>query len=199
MKCNFILNAMRVYFSTVTLVFAIGFNFLALAKDGLYITANIGSSFKSKGSDYINGTRLDASFVDHLNYGAGVGYNIGSISADVTYTHFDTKVIRGRTDVRSNFILFNGYYNFNLFNGLMRPYVGAGIGFAISSVNTINLKNAFGYQAVVGSRFKITESLSLFSDFRYTSALKAGYKAVDHKIESSLHFFSTNVGLSYTF
>lgn len=81
----------------------------------------------------------------------------------------------------------NAFYDINLSNGKVLPYVGAGLGYATVNSHvegtaadqadiTHNAKSGtFAYQAMVGASFKVNKMLSLFAEYKFFGTSKAQF------------------------
>ncbi len=92
---------------------------------------------------------------------------------------------------QSYYLLTNAYYNFNGLHDVAKPYVGIGLGMNHVKLTGESAEQALAYQLTAGSKFKIDDNLSLFSDLRYTASYKGG--------ENGLDYISINAGVSYAF
>ncbi len=100
--------------------------------------------------------------------------------------------------------LGNSYYDFNVINDCIVPYVGIGIGFSkvknhiefalMEGQDKGKMANTvFAYQGTVGASIHLTDSVSAIFDYRYFSTAKL--KALGKSFNS--HLF--NLGLIYQF
>lgn len=169
-----------------------GISTTALAKDGAYVSGFVGHTFKGTVFTKESGVKDKNKFKNATPFGAAVGYNLGDMSFDVSYTNLTSKYKQDSSQkLKNHFILANTYYNVNNIHSIVKPYVGGGLG-----VNLIQgEKNALAYQGVVGSKFTITPNLDAFVDYRLTRTRNI----TDGAFAGRLSYHSINAGLTYYF
>lgn len=130
--------------------------------------------------------------------GVGLGRTFGDFAAELELTRRDNDVIEiglansaglgtgnglfpGTGSTKSTALMANLYYMPN-FDFAVKPYVGAGIGFArlnyddyaVGNVTIVDdSKTEFAYQAIAGLRYAISQAVDLTVDYRYLVANKA--------------------------
>jgi opacity protein-like surface antigen len=204
----------------------------ANAQDGFYTSLYSGATFSSKTkvsttlstTSGSSATNVSANLKSSPVFGAAIGYNYQDVSFELSYDTRSAKDKENDIETKSNIILANAVYNFNIANPNIKPYVGLGLGLAQSQEKSINnsdisvknslgvdttqkLKNAFAMQLKGGAKVYLTQNVAIFGDLRYTSLAKAGYKNADQmnlllesdSAKSSINYFSANVGVSYFF
>ncbi len=172
---------------------------------GLYFTGGIGASWPGdvSATDVTTPT-ANYSFTDHHLGGfsaeTGLGYDFGSIRAEITYAYDSSKVM-GYTDpngewtyspegsVNKNSVFASAYWDINT-NSRFSPYIGAGIGYSNLSVSQTgeNLNGfqidyapysagAFAYQFKAGLSYLLSKSSEVFGEGIYRGM--TGYSATD--------------------
>ena len=196
----------------------------ANAQDGFYTSLYSGASFSAK-------SKTTTSVSDSVNlntapvFGAAVGYNYQDASFELSYDMRSSKASdSSNSKMKTNLLLANAVYNFNIASENIKPYVGFGVGFAQSELSftgnaatslssygfdtTYKLKNAFAMQLKGGAKVYLTENVAVFGDLRYTNISSASYKnqtalksllGTTSEVKGSLNYFSANVGVSYFF
>ncbi len=192
----------------------------ANAENGVYTSLYSGATFSSKSKTTVDSITDTVKLKTAPVFGAAVGYNYQDVSFELSY---DTRSSKANDDsgskMKSNILLANLVYNFNVASENIKPYVGIGAGFAQSQLTfsdtdasgmgvdaTQKLKNAFAMQLKGGAKVYLTQNVAVFGDLRYTNIAKANYKNNELKsalgadeLKGSLNYFSANVGVSYFF
>jgi opacity protein-like surface antigen len=192
----------------------------ANAENGVYTSLYSGATFSSKSKTTADSITDTVKLKTAPVFGAAVGYNYQDVSFELSY---DTRSSKANDDsgskMKSNILLANLVYNFNIASENIKPYVGIGAGFAQSQLTfsdtdasslgvnaTQKLKNAFALQLKGGAKVYLTQNVAVFGDLRYTNLAKANYKTDELKtafgvneLKGSLNYFSANVGVSYFF
>ena len=197
----------------------------ANAENGVYTSLYSGATFSSN-----NKYSDDNGFSEKMNlkaspvFGAAVGYNYQDLSFEISYDTRSSKRKDSLGEYKSNILLVNAIYNFNVASDNIKPYVGLGLGLGQSEAEFTDsqtvadlkadgvgakykLKNAFAMQLKGGAKVYLTPSIAVFGDLRYTSLAKVGYKnSSDASIaydangsKDQFNYFSANVGVSYFF
>jgi OOP family OmpA-OmpF porin len=126
--------------------------------------------------------------------GGGIGYRFNPMfRADLTAMHrgwykLDSKDATGGTlrgDLRSTALMLNGYFDVPLKLGMVKPYVGAGVGWAHNSMDKIDYRysgnfdgntsetdpasssNGFAWQVMAGAGIEISENVTIDVGYRY--------------------------------
>jgi opacity protein-like surface antigen len=197
----------------------------ANAETGLYISLYSGTTFSSKTNTSVTSDAGVANRSRNLKsspiFGAAIGYNYQDVSFELSYDTRLAKDEKNIIEVKSNIILANAIYNFNIANPNIMPYVGLGLGLAQSQEKSISnndisfknslgvditqkLKNAFAVQLKGGAKVYITQNIAIFGDLRYTSLAKVDYQNPDqmnnlflsNSAKISTNYFSANIGVS---
>ena len=128
-------------------------------------------------------------FESDMGLGLVVGYDFDSVRVEGEWSMREYEVenhilggarLPGPTgDSESRALMVNAYYDFNQ-EGTVQPYIGAGLGlvdveldgFGVTPVPDVlsDDDSGFGYQLMLGLGFEVSESWTLFIDYRYQSA-----------------------------
>ena len=186
----------------------------AFAADGPYFSPMIGTSLLSDSTLSEDGLSVDLEFDPGVNLAIMVGTKIGGarFEGEVGYQKNDADEFSGGFlgslsldaggDVDLWRYMANGYYDFNT-NSPLTPYVGAGLGFAMVSANDISIvgitigssdDTVVAYQFIAGLGYEITESTSVFVDYRYFATEDPKFDGTDAEIESH----NISIGLRYS-
>jgi opacity protein-like surface antigen len=114
----------------------------------------------------VNAAGIDLSGIDA---GVLISGNTGDLGVSVA-----DLVADGQGDIETTALMLNAFYDFDL-GGNWSPYLGAGVGqidtdinFSPSGVAVLSdSDDDFGYQLFAGVSYKISESLSVFLNYRY--------------------------------
>jgi len=168
---------------------------------GLYVGAGVGANWLGDAeTNAVAGfARGDVSF--DLGYGGvlALGWGFGNglraeVEANFRSNDVDSMTVNGLGGsasggtARSYGGMLNVLYDFNTILGV-RPYVGAGVGYAIHQYDNVNTRGTngrilldgdsgnFAYQAIVGAALPITPALSLTAEYRFFATLDADIDA----------------------
>lgn len=121
------------------------------------------------------GYRFDPNFRGDVTLGYRGSYKLRGVDAGVPATSFNA-------DVQSWVGLLNGYYDFAV-GGSLKPYIGAGIGFARNNVGNITgttagvtatvpggTKTNFAWALMAGVSFPLSADVTLDIGYRYLEA-----------------------------
>jgi opacity protein-like surface antigen len=158
---------------------------LGAAEAQTYVAASVGANGSTDVDYYVNNGGFGPSGVNTTNVDGGYGFDVaigqhfGNWRAELAYSYSDwdeavpqnTELVgtHSGSGMMVQAIDLNGYYDFPV-DGQLRPYVGAGVGFATvkfddevvnSSDNSVHL------QALGGVSMPFTSNLTAFAEARY--------------------------------
>ena len=140
---------------------------IASAKDGAYVSANVGIGGLQKMSEQ----SFDAGF----RGGFAFGYNIAdSFAVEFNLQHQSNKLTNDNDGgiLNSTIGFVNGYY---FIPGLdkLKPYIGAGFGYGSVSANDNTMKGlsetsgVFALQGILGAKYEMCDKWDFFADLTY--------------------------------
>lgn len=147
----------------------------AQAADGkLYFSASGGLSL----TDDLDFPGINISFDPGYNIGGALGYDLGQfrVEGEIRYSSVDLDEVNGipstiSADLSAFTFMANGYYDHEINNSPLTPYLGLGIGWVNSELDAGALGSSdeddFGYQFMVGLGFDITPDAMLTAEYRY--------------------------------
>ena len=163
---------------------------------GMYVSGNIGttllldSDFSLFGIDVVQSSH-DPGF----NIGGALGYDFGNIRAEAEiiyrrarYEHFAVgAVIPGcpcvgddDDDVSAASFMANGYYDFDIKDSPLVPYLGGGLGGAkVMLDDNLGIDDSdfvFAYQVMAGIGYEIASSMTLTVGYRYFATTTPKYE-----------------------
>lgn len=148
----------------------------ALIAGGYYLTDNV---------------RTEAEFGYHKLNGDTTSISIGGTTVNVDSSQFDQEALS---------FMGNVYYNFSL-DSKVSPYIGGGIGLVHQQEKSLN---AFGYQAMVGLDYKVSNNSTVSAGYRYLGTTNfeqkydvAGFGTVTEKESLDAHSF--DIGYRFKF
>ncbi len=144
------------------------------ASGKLYFSGNAGLTL----TDDMDLPGLNLSFSPGFNIGGAVGYDFGQFRAEgeITYRSTDLDEANGiavtvDSDVSALSFMANGYYDHEMGNSPVTPYVGFGMGVVDSDLNitgaTVGSETNFAYQFMLGVGFEVTPNVVLTGGYRY--------------------------------
>lgn len=152
---------------------------------GTYLSAGMGMGFISDADLEEDVTTGQAQFDTGFTVQGAVGHSYPSgIRAEIEVSYrtneFDeirvgSRVFEASGDIRSLGVLLNGYYDFRL-NAAFTPYVGAGVGFANVTIDTVHAgpidlgshdDTVFAYQLTAGIEVPILPTASIDLSYRF--------------------------------
>ncbi len=114
----------------------------------------------------------------------------------------------GAGELKTTSVMINGFYDFDL-SGDLTPYVGLGIGnsstdvsFAPSGTPIVNDDDSgFAWQAIIGADYAVSETISVFGNFRYFSAddVSVGLDLLPATLDIENEVQVFELGLRYSF
>lgn len=180
---------------------------MSYAKGGTYFSTNVGLGFMAdtSGTSKTDFDKVDlrytGSYHPGFNIGTAVGYNFSDVFALELSTEYNSNKTKheelhavnpsqealfrlnhlksDRHDTIMSFV--NGYYLIPHGNSPLKPYIGAGIGYAyaISYSNVTSggiTQDGLVAQGLIGLKYELTDRFDLFTDFRYVYGKLGNYK-----------------------
>ena len=160
----------------MTMVFAAVFMATsAQAADGkLYFSGSVGLSI----TDDLDFPGINFSFSPGFNVGGALGYDMGRfrVEGEIRYSTVDLDEVNGipspiNVDLSELTFMANGYYDVEMKNSPLTPYLGVGLGLVSSEIDGGVFGSAdeedFGYQFMVGLGFDVTPSTILIAEYRF--------------------------------
>jgi outer membrane protein W len=195
---------------------------VAQERPGLYVSAYGGSS--SLASTRLTESRTSlstlagkGSFGSGSGMGGAFGYRYGNgWSAELAwdYRSHDIKRIGGTPvegDFASTTAFINGYYRFDKL-GIVRPFVGAGLGYVTEmdidlnrdgSEQEYSRRGGVAVQAIVGGEMELTDQWSVSTDLRWSEMGSGSFQSSSTGATLSgkpkYQPTSVNLGLTYRF
>jgi OOP family OmpA-OmpF porin len=217
-------------FVTASIVLMAVFLFPALARaDGLYADVHGGAPFFGNDATRVTNLTTGGSVHAHTNVdmgwlaGTSVGYEwkqgfAGEFEFTFRQNHVDriasSNSLFAGGDLHSFAMMFNGYYRFHN-RTPFTPYIGAGVGDAVVSLNnarpTLGLDRGpfggtdadFAYQGIAGVSYAVAPHLSISAEYRYFASLRPGFqqRLAGEEVKVSPSYDSNNalVRLTYNF
>lgn len=144
------------------------------ASGKLYFTGSAGVSI----TDDIDSPGLNISFSPGFNVGGALGYDAGQfrVEGEITYRSVDVDEVNGAPfplDATFSTLSFmaNGYYDHEMRNSPVTPYIGAGVGIVDNEVDVPGFGSAseteLAYQFMAGLAFSISPNAYLTGGYRY--------------------------------
>jgi opacity protein-like surface antigen len=121
---------------------------------------------------------INISFSPGFNVGGALGYDFGQFRAEgeIRYSSVDVDEVNGisspiSVDLSALTFMANGYYDIEMANSPLTPYIGAGLGLVSSEIDAGALGSAdeedFGYQFMVGLGFDVGKTTVLTAEYRF--------------------------------
>lgn len=126
-----------------------------------------------------------------------LGVTLGELVAD------------GQGSIDSTFLMANAYYDFDLADFPLKPYVGAGLGaaqvevdYSPSDVTIVDDDSSvFAYQAMAGVTYPLNDSFELFGGYRYRATadveVDVALLPATLEIENDSHLFEVGVRFAF--
>ncbi len=148
----------------------------------------------------VNAGGIDLSAIDA---GVLITGNVGNLGVSTA-----ALVADGRGDIDTDTWMLNGYYDFDLGNGFT-PYVGLGLGlseselvFNPSGVAVLSDEDrVFAWQAMGGVSYALSETLSVYGNYRYRTAEDMQFSAslLPARFNIDVEAQSLDIGIRYGF
>jgi len=185
----------------------------ATAQEGWYAKGGVGYGVYEDATVTANGASGEIDPEGDLRFMAGVGYayaNNWRIDVDIMDRYADGGSIGDNgvstTDIQNVALMLNGIYDLNR-SGQLNPYVGAGIGLSRSdisasgawnnaAINANTGESNFGWQALAGLGWKLSEQLTADFEYRYFNGGDVSASGVEFADMTSHDFI---FGLRYAF
>jgi len=186
------------------------------AGSGYYVNLNGGAAklTDAKNKD----TSGNIKFKNSGAFGVGLGYKVAdNFRTELAFNFRPTMKSKNsdtvnKVKVKSSAAMLNGYYDVGTF-GVVKPYLGAGLGLARNSATVTassnkykyDTRNAVAFQLAAGSAFNLVENVDLDLSYRFTNlgGLSKKYKlnGVKYKGNSEGKFKTHEVvaGVRYSF
>ena len=160
----------------------------------------------NRNENNVNGhAGVTAAGIDLSGIDAGVliSGNVGDLGIPTS-----SLVRDGVGEIKTTSVMLNGFYDFEL-EGDLTPYIGLGIGsassdvsFAPSNTPIVNDDDSgFAWQAIIGADYAVSDSISVFGNFRHFNAEDAsvnlGLIPATLDIENEVQVFE--LGLRFSF
>ena len=211
-----------VHASWVSVALLTSFNVAAHDRAGLYVSAYGGTSMLGSASLTESRTSMPtlagkASFGSGIGLGGAIGQRYGNgWAAEVAwdYRSHDLKRIGGERvsgDFASTAAFINGYYRFQKV-GMIRPFVGAGLGYATEidmditrdgAEQEYSRRGGLALQAILGGEMDLTERWSVSADVRWIRLGSGSFKSTNAGAELSgnpkYQPTALHVGVTYHF
>ncbi len=191
---------------------------IALGADGMYIGANIGTSFLSDSDATFNTTPAITASADSdtgVAFGLVVGNSFGNYRLEGEIAHQENDIdnieILGTNvndtdgDTSSTAFLLNGYYDFK--NGSkFTPFIGVGLGFAKVDISTTTSPTygtlftsdddtVFAYQLGFGGGYAVNDKVTLDLKYRYFATSDPDFQLAT--VEYSSHNIYAGVRIGF--
>lgn len=152
------------------------------ANGKMYFSFNGGLSL----TDDLEFPGINISFDPGFNVGGALGYDFGQFRAEgeIRYHSVDVDELRvlgvavpASGDLSALTFMANGYYDIDMGNSPLTPYLGAGLGLVTSEVEGPGGSaddDDFGYQFMVGLGFDVTPSTILTAEYRFFGIADSG-------------------------
>jgi opacity protein-like surface antigen len=190
------------------------------ADKGMYVSGNLGLSIASDSDVSAFGIEFATiSFDPGFDLGGAIGYDYGDIRAEfeIAYHAWDmdegtiggivgppcpcTGPIDGDASALS--FMVNGYYDFQLTNSSVTPYLGGGIGGANINgdlgLGDDDNDTVFAYQLMAGVGFEINPSTILTLGYRYFATTDPEFDIFGLPTEFTVSAHEFNAGARFMF
>lgn len=146
----------------------------AQAADGkLYVSASGGLSLTND----LDLPGVNISFDPGFNVGGAVGYDMGRfrVEGEIRYHSADVDAVNGipvpfSADLSALSFMANGYYDVEMANSPLTPYLGLGLGLVSSEISagaSSTDEEDFGYQIMLGLGYDVAPNTILTAEYRY--------------------------------
>ena len=144
------------------------------AKGKMYFSGSAGVSI----TEDLDFPGINISFDPGYNVGGALGYDMGRfrVEGEIRYSSVDIDAVNGTppptsADLSALTFMANGYYDHEMRNSSLTPYLGLGLGFVDSEVSAAGFGSTsetdFAYQFMAGLGFNVSPSTILTAEYRY--------------------------------
>lgn len=145
------------------------------ANGKMYFSGSAGLSI----TDDLDLPGFNLSFSPGYNVGGALGYDMGQVrvEGEIRYSSVGVDEVNGTpvpisADLTALTFMANGYYDHEIANSPITPYIGAGLGLVSSkidagAVGSSNSEEDFGYQFMVGLGFDVGKTTVLTAEYRF--------------------------------
>jgi opacity protein-like surface antigen len=155
----------------------------AAAQDAGYYAKVFGGLSALQGdAATLDGTTGPVNYDTGALFGGAIGYDYGDrpfrAELEFAYRSGDAEAFGGTGDYASTTLMLNGVYVFQT-GGAFRPYVGLGLGYVTEidfdiadgpETGEYSDRGLLAWQAMIGSDYALSDSLSLFGEARFFRA-----------------------------
>jgi opacity protein-like surface antigen len=186
--------------------------------DGIYISASVGYALlESTDATGANGVTTEIESKDGYVVRGALGYEFKPLRAEIEGTYGSNEVETVNTlesavsgEVKVGAVMLNGYFDIPLSLLWLRPYVGAGLGYASADFDTVtgpglvtidDKDTVFAYQFIGGIAFELVKPIVAFGEYRYfaTSSFNVTNSAGAGQEVDGLTSHSFNLGVRIHF
>ena len=189
------------------------------ADKGMYVSGNLGLSIADDTDLSVFGIEFATiSFDPGFTIGGAIGYDYGNIrvEGEIAYHFWDmdegtvgpiapgcpcTGPIDGDASALS--FMLNGYYDFQITNSSLAPYLGGGIGGANINGDITVLGDdsdiVFAYQLMAGIGFEINPSTTLTLGYRYFATTDPEIEIFGAPVEFTVSSHDFSLGARFMF
>jgi opacity protein-like surface antigen len=172
------------------------------APGGVYINGQGGFAFTPGVAAEPNGTLSYKNSFNSYDFGGGIGYKSGPIryEAQMNYIRAEQKSITGGRDVSGGTNIYapmaNIYFDFDMLNIDLIPFIGAGLGYAYVTANGFpgDGSSTFAYQGTIGASYMFDDSVSLDLAYRFF-----GTTTPEEQFRDAWYTNMVNLGVTYHF
>lgn len=115
-------------------------------------------------------------FDSGMSVNLAVGKSINNFDIELEYVYdkgdWTNNLSSVSGDTKSNIYFLNGFYNIDI-NSVVKPYVGAGLGYGKYDDSYIDDK-VKSYQGIIGGSFNSTEKIDINLEYRYRTSNVTG-------------------------
>jgi opacity protein-like surface antigen len=143
------------------------------ANGKLYVSGSAGLSI----TEDLDLPGINISFDPGYNLGGALGYDMGQIrvEGEIRYHEVEVDSVNGisvpfNADLSALSFMANGYYDHEISNSPITPYIGAGLGLVSSEITAgaaSTDEEDFSYQFMLGVGFDVSPRAVLTAEYRY--------------------------------
>jgi opacity protein-like surface antigen len=190
----------------------------SFAAVGPYVSGQVGATSVLDADNTAFGDTIETSYDLGFNVGAAGGYDFGllRVEGEITYRQNDvdelgvpgTGSVGGDGDISAFSLMANGFWDIET-GSPVTPYLGAGIGVALVSMNDVGAlgltladddDTVFAYQFAAGVAFDLNPSMALDLGYRFFATTDPEFTDPDGvKFDSEYMSHNLSLGLRYTF